>query len=112
MSDEMLSIRNNAKVATALDALAAYVEGINHAEGLEHPYQMKLVFNYGKRWVKAVSISQFGNSTSCYAFIDPITGDMFKPAGWNKPAPHARANLFDPESWKKGCTRYGMAYLK
>jgi hypothetical protein len=32
------------------------------------------------------------------AFIDRQTGDIFKPAGWNKPAKGARFNLLDEES--------------
>ena len=32
---------------------------------------------------------------SVHAFIDRKTGDVYKPAGWNKPAKHVRYNLLE-----------------
>tara|TARA_R100001082_G_scaffold110989_1_gene92727 strand:+ start:77 stop:535 length:459 start_codon:yes stop_codon:yes gene_type:complete len=35
---------------------------------------------------------------SVHAFVDKITGDVYKPAGWAKPAQHVRYNLLDDKS--------------
>ena len=32
---------------------------------------------------------------SVHAFVDRKTGDVYKPAGWNKPAKHVRYNLLE-----------------
>jgi len=51
------------------------------------------------------------NSRSVWAFINKETGDVYKPASWNAPAKHARANIFDKETWKN-VTAQGPNYLK
>ena len=35
---------------------------------------------------------------SVHAFVDKKTGDVYKPAGWAKPAQHVRYNLIDDKS--------------
>ena len=35
---------------------------------------------------------------SVHAFVDKTTGDVYKPAGWAKPAQHVRYNLIDDKS--------------
>ena len=35
---------------------------------------------------------------SVHAFVDKETGDVYKPAGWAKPAQHVRYNLLDDKS--------------
>ena len=35
---------------------------------------------------------------SVHAFVDKITGDVYKPAGWAKPAQHVRYNLLERSS--------------
>jgi hypothetical protein len=52
-----------------------------------------------------------GTPVSAYAFIDNATGDLFKPAGFNGPAKHARGNIFD-ETALKACGPYGVACLR
>lgn len=47
----------------------------------------------GKRWVKVVSFNSVQKSVFC--FIDPQTGDIYKPAGWNAPAKGIRGNIKD-----------------
>jgi len=87
-----------------LDNFLNYLEKIASADKITYSYA------FGKRWVKVVRHS--GVQYSVYAFIDPENGNIYKPASWQTPAKTARANLFDPESWKTGCGRYSMAYLK
>jgi len=42
---------------------------------------------FAKIWIKR------GPSTSIFAFIDLITGDVFKPANTKAPAKHSRGNV-------------------
>lgn len=45
----------------------------------------------GTRYVKIVE-----KSGSVFAFIDLKTGDILRPATFNRPAKHPRGNIFDP----------------
>ena len=38
---------------------------------------------------------------SVHAFVEKTTGDVYKPAGWAKPAQHVRYNLIDDKSREK-----------
>lgn len=40
-----------------------------------------------------------GVSRSVHAFVDPNTGDVYKPAGWKAPAKIARYNLLNDDSY-------------
>ena len=44
-----------------------------------------------KKWVKVVREEV---QKSVFCFIDPETGDIYKPAGWNAPANGARGNIY------------------
>jgi hypothetical protein len=41
-----------------------------------------------------------GNSGSVHLFVNRMTGDVFKPAGWNAPADGVRYRMADPVSWR------------
>jgi hypothetical protein len=47
----------------------------------------------GPRWVKIFSTAPGSNSIFC--FIDPHTGDIYKPAGVNAPAKGIRGNIYN-----------------
>ena len=38
---------------------------------------------------------QFKDDISVHCFVDKLTGEVYKPAGWKKPAKHARFNMSD-----------------
>jgi hypothetical protein len=63
----------------------------------------------GQRYIRVVRDE--GVSRSAFCFIDTGNGDILKPAGWNAPAKHARANLYDKATWKN-VGPYGPAYLR
>ena len=46
----------------------------------------------GKKWYRINKVAPGENSAFC--FIDPATGDIYKPAGYNKPATGARGNIY------------------
>ena len=51
----------------------------------------------GRKYHKIVNNDKGGHG-SVHAFIDKKTGDVYKPASWNKPAKHVRYNLLERES--------------
>lgn len=46
-----------------------------------------------------------------YAFLCPVTGDLFKAASANVPAKGARGNIYAPDMLA-GCGPYGMEYKR
>jgi hypothetical protein len=54
------------------------------------------------KYVKIVASTEYEagktSNTHVHAFVDPTTGDVFKPAGWKAPAKGARFNLNDEAS--------------
>ena len=62
----------------------------------------KMVFTVLAVWFFLhVVIFWIMNPTGVEAFIDRQTGDLYKPASWNKPAKGIRFNLLDKESCEK-----------
>ena len=71
-------------------------------EGTANLY--KYVIHKGRKYLKIVQ-QQFDDmgpnpsmkyrDGSVHAFIDRETGDVYKPAGWAKPAKHVRYNLLE-----------------
>lgn len=45
----------------------------------------------GRKYFKIVK--NFGHQRSVHSFVDRVTGDVFKPEGWAKPAKGVRFNL-------------------
>jgi len=69
----------------------------------------------GKRYYRIVAHATFdgeeGSGTSAWAFVDKETGDIFRPAGWKRPAKHPRGSVLDKSSWKR-VGPYGPAYMR
>ena len=70
----------------------------------------KFVSYVGRKYIKIVmqEFDDMGPSpkyeyrdSSVHAFIDKKTGDVYKPAGYNKPAKHVRFNLLDDNSYEQ-----------
>lgn len=85
------------------------------------PNRFFLTVEEGTRFLKVIRVngtlvSHLANSRSVFFFVDKITGDVFKPAGWQKPAKGARFNLLDPASLARmtaTADRYGsFLYLR
>ena len=51
-----------------------------------------------------------GGGGSVYCFIDKLTGDIFKPAGWRAPAKGARGSVLIPESYTRSDWSGGWLY--
>ena len=70
-------------------------------------WETKYIYETGRKYFKVIKVEEAFTSkngvkhpshTCVEAFIDRQTGDIYKPAGWNKPAKGARYNLLDEES--------------
>jgi hypothetical protein len=66
-------------------------------------------YSIGKRYARLTSPNGSNPDGSCWAFVDMHTGDVFKPAGWSKPAKHARGNI---AKGVEGMGPHGPAYLR
>ena len=65
-------------------------------------WETKYIYETGRKYFKVVRVEDEYKSNDEHrcveAFIDRQTGDIFKPASWNRPAKGARFNLLDQES--------------
>lgn len=75
--------------------ITAYVDTLNAASPEGHE---RFATVTGKRYVKVVRLYN-GKPGSVHAFIEPATGEVFKPAGWSAPAKGARFDMSDPVSF-------------
>ena len=65
-------------------------------------WETKYIYETGRKYFKVVRVEDEYKSNDEHrcveAFIDRQTGDIFKPASWNKPAKGVRFNLLDQDS--------------
>lgn len=71
----------------------------------------QLEISIGIRYIKIIRVQTQGVGRSVYAFVDKLTGDILKPAGWNAPAKHARGNVNSDDYGISACGLYGVVYL-
>lgn len=71
-----------------------------------------LELSWGPRYAKVISTPGMGAGRSVWAFVDLANGDILKPAGWNKPAKHARGSVMADDFGVSSCTQYGPRYLR
>ena len=74
-----------------------------HADnGMPAKWETKYIYETGRKYFKVIRVEDEYKSNDEHrcveAFIDRQTGDIFKPAGWNKPAKGVRFNLLDQDS--------------
>lgn len=79
---------------------------INPESNNEFVELWKIEKTEGKKYIKLIC------GRCVYCFIDKENGDILKAAGWEKPAKHARGNIFKPEGWKSNLNVYGPLHLR
>jgi len=65
---------------------------------------------FGPKYARIVR-TDWGDQRSVYGFVEIVTGNLLKAAGWKAPAKHARGNIHNSDPLV-GCGLYGMAYLR
>lgn len=66
--------------------------------------QYSFIIESGRKYHKIIMVIESDSDSSLlpqrtiHAFIDRITGDIFKPASWKAPAKHIRYNLLNIQS--------------
>lgn len=69
-------------------------------------------YSEGKKYWKIILKSKKGTGRSVYAFVDKVSGALYKPASWNAPSlKHIRGNINDP-SGLEACHEYSVVYLR
>ena len=66
----------------------------------------------GIKFVKIVSREERSTGGSVFCFVDRTNGDVLKAASWQKPAKHARGNIFDEYNGLSRIKWTGPEYLK
>lgn len=86
-------------IQQGIDQYVAALQAKYDATWPEGPNAGAAVFatRVGKRYVKVVRDEPRTGGASVEAFVDPETGNVFKPDGWTRPAKGVRYNLATPE---------------
>lgn len=72
-----------------------------------------LTVKFGRKYAKIIAGRKDRPwSDGVWAFIDMKNGDILKPAGWSKPAKHARGNINDESGGLSRVGWTGTDYLK
>lgn len=91
-----------------LKQLEHNVEAYYAGRGWSEPIEKRGV-SFGEKWDKVWSMRN-GERTNIICFIDADTGEIYKPAGVNKPYPKVRANMFESESYEYADPHGGWLY--
>jgi hypothetical protein len=92
-----------------LKKLESNVEAYYAGHGWSEPTDAKRGVTFGEKWDK-VWVMRNGERASIICFIDADTGEVYKPAGVNKPYPKVRANIFEPASYEHADPHGGWLY--
>jgi hypothetical protein len=92
-----------------LKKLESNVEAYYAGRGWSEPTDAKRGVTFGEKWDK-VWVMRNGERANIICFIDADTGEIYKPAGVNKPYPKVRADMFEPESYEYADPHGGWLY--
>lgn len=108
--DKLVPLKESSDISQNVDLyikkLNQYVKDDDKKNGytLESSIFGKVV---GPKWIKIITTTYGGKGQkSVFAFVDPNTGDIYKPAGWNAPAKGKRGNVNDPNPPLSGAALY------
>lgn len=87
-----LSQKNNTNITDKIDQWCEVLEqkAKNQTYGSQ---QIFFWFSTGKKYYKIVQSDNYTKNDSVHAFVNKITGDIYKPASWNAPYKDARYNI-------------------
>ena len=64
---------------------------------------LSFVIKKGRKYLKILQVDNrdSGTSESVHAFVDKVTGDLYKPASFKAPADIVRFNILDDADWRR-----------
>jgi len=100
----------------ALDQFMRGAQQKIDADWKTHGYNVRtkptLKKSKGKKFIRIFQENPSTKDRSAWAFINTENGDVLKPAGWKKPAKHARGNIYNDDYGIGTVTAYGPQYLR
>lgn len=102
---------------SANDYIDRLVAWLNENRPNGAPYE----YTTGPKMFKVTASHCGQTSVHCFVAATSFTnkalgsvqaGQIFKPAGWSKPARHARGDMFNPCTWDHTFGEYSVRYLK
>lgn len=95
-------------------ALEAFSNVVNQAQA---DYWKRMEYTHSAApsitYAKGIKFAKFViDSGSVFAFVDLSNGDILKPASWQKPAKHARGNIYSPTNGAEALNGHHIRYLK
>jgi hypothetical protein len=75
------------------DRMRSYLDALNGSAPEGYSFDV----TQGRRYTKVVMTAR-GGQRSVHSFVDG-EGNVYKPAGWSRPAEHVRFRLLDEASW-------------
>ena len=106
MTKQILTVLNTEQLVEKLtktycEVLKASLDKWVADAGLCKIWETKYIYETGRKYLKVIKVDTDDDHRCVEAFIDRQTGDLYKPASWNKPAKGIRFNLLDKESCEK-----------
>lgn len=95
-----------------LQAFVEICQGIvhRHWEASKYAPELEPKITIDSRGAKYVRLTPVAPGTgAAWAFIDRVTGDVFKPDGFKRPAKGVRGNIYS-DAPGEGITAYGPPY--
>jgi hypothetical protein len=92
-----------------LKKMESNTEAYYAGRGWSRPTDAKRGVSFGEKWDK-VWVMRNGEKANIICFIDADTGEVYKPAGVNKPYPKVRADIFEAESYEYADPHGGWLY--
>ena len=120
---EIIAEKTAEKIAATADPFQKFLYAW---KSILDAYKTRMGFTYfdefgfevieGKKYIKICAVEFTDKKRTgqlCVsAFVNKQTGDIFKPAGWNAPAKHARGNINSPQHGMEAITPVGhVRYL-
>lgn len=93
-----------------LKKLESNVEAYYAGHGWGKPTDAKRGVTFGEKWDKVWVLNKDSERARIICFIDADTGEVYKPAGVNKPYPKVRADIFKAESYEYADPHGGWLY--
>lgn len=103
-------------ISNFLNALQARLTEHKERNKLTYFDSCRVTATEGKKYFKVYREEIMGGAShhrSIVAFVDKTTGDIFKPATFKTPAPHARGNVLSEQNGMEAITPAGhVLYLR